>query len=174
MKLARALWWMISALLLIYGIPLLQRLLADTRPAVSLNTSQAVPREVDEGVQQAIVRDYTAAWQALASAVDKNDPATLNENFVGLALDQLSKRIRDQQAMGLKTRMVDHGHKVEAIFYSVDGSAIELRDKDDIETQILEDHTVIHSERSQIVYYAVMTGAEDHWKVRVLESAPEN
>jgi hypothetical protein len=173
MKLARALWWMIAGLLLLYGLPFLRQILADNKPTVQLNAKQATPREVDESVQQAIVRDYTAAWQALASAVNTNDPAVLNENFVGLALDQLAKRIRDQQTMGLKTRMLDHGHKVEAVFYSVDGSAIELRDTADIETQILEDHTVIHSERSQIVYYAVMTGAEDHWKVRVLESAPE-
>lgn len=173
MKLARVSWLTVAALLLLGSVSLLYRISADTKPAVQLKADNAAPRQVDEAVQQAIVRDYTAAWQALASAVDANDPAFLNENFVGLALDQLAKRIRDQQAMGLKTRMIDHGHKVEAVFYSVDGSAIELRDTADIETQILEDSTVIHSERSQIVYYAVMTGAEDHWKVRVLESAPE-
>ena len=172
MKLARVSWLTAAVLLLLGSVPLL-RISADSKPSVQLNVDKAAPRQVDEAVQQAIVRDYTAAWQALASAVDANDPALLNENFVGFALDQLAKRIRDQQAMGLKTRMVDHGHRVEAIFYSVDGSAIELRDTADIETQFLEDHTVIHSERSQIVYYAVMTGAEDHWKVRVLESSPE-
>ena len=29
---------------------------------------------------------------------------------------------------------------------------------------------IIHSDNAQIQYYVVMTGAEDHWKVRVLES----
>jgi hypothetical protein len=32
---------------------------------------------------------------------------------------------------------------------------------------------VIHSDQAQIQYYAVMTGAEDRWKVRVLESAAQ-
>jgi hypothetical protein len=30
---------------------------------------------------------------------------------------------------------------------------------------------VIYSDHAQVHYYAVMTGAEDRWKVRVLESA---
>jgi hypothetical protein len=36
---------------------------------------------------------------------------------------------------------------------------------------VLDGGTVIHSDQAQIHYYAVMTGAEDRWKVRVLESA---
>ncbi len=51
---------------------------------------------------------------------------------------------------------------------------MELRDTASIETQILEGNTVIHTDRAQIVYYVVMTGAEDHWKVRVLESHKED
>jgi hypothetical protein len=174
MKLARVLWLMAATLLWLCGAPLLRHIRADSKPAVQLNADQAAPRQVDEGVQQAIARDYAAAWQALAVAVDTNNPGVLNENFVGLALDKLTQRIRDQQSLGLKTRIIDRGHKVEAIFYSIDGSAMELRDTASIETQILEGNTVIHTDRAQIVYYAVMTGAEDHWKVRVLESHKED
>jgi hypothetical protein len=174
MKPARGVGLMVAAALLLAGGALLvHNILADSKPAVQLSADQAAPRQVDEGVQQAIARDYSAAWQALASAVDANNPAVLNENFVGLALDKLTQRIHDQQSLGLKTRILDRGHKVEAIFYSIDGSAIELRDTASIETQILEGNTVIHTDRAQIHYFAVMTGAEDHWKVRVLESAPE-
>jgi len=68
---------------------------------------------------------------------------------------------------------VDRGHKVEAIFYSLDGSAMELHDQAILETQILDGNTVIHSDRAAIQYYVVMTGAEDRWKVRVLESGRE-
>jgi len=172
MKLARALWLMISLLLLLYGLPLLRQILADSKAPVQLNADRAAPRQVDEGVQQAIARDYAAAWQTLGEAVNANHPAALNEYFVGLALDKLTGRIRDQQSLGLRTRIIDRGHKVEAIFYSVDGSAMELRDTASIETQILEGNTIIHSDNAQIQYYVVMTGAEDHWKVRVLESFP--
>jgi hypothetical protein len=172
MRLARVSVLAATAALLCFGaIPLLHHILADSKPAVHLNAEKAAPREVDDAVQQAIARDYAAAWQALASAVNVNDPRALNENFVGLALDKLTQRIRDQRSFGLKTRILDRGHKVDAVFYSVDGSAIELKDTANIETQILEGNTVIHSDRAEIVYYAVMTGAEDHWKVRVLDSA---
>ena len=56
-------------------------------------------------------------------------------------------------------------------FIRTDGAAIELKDTASIETQVLDGGTVIHSDQAQIQYYAVMTGAEDRWKVRVLESA---
>jgi hypothetical protein len=172
MKSVRIDFLMLAAALLIFaGTPLLRRILADTKPAVQLNVENATPRQVDDAVQQAIARDYSAAWQALGTGMSTNNAAVLNENFVGFALDTLTKRINDQQALGLKTRIIDRGHKVEAVFYSLDGSAMELKDTASIETQILEGETVIHSDRAQIQYYAIMTGAEDHWKVRVLESA---
>jgi hypothetical protein len=143
---------------------------ADAKPSVQLNVDKATPREVDDLVQQAIARDYAAAWQALTSALSNNNPAGLNDNFVGFAHDKLTHRIHDQQQAGLQTRIIDRGHKVDAIFYSTDGAAIELRDTATLETQILEGNTVIHSDQSQVHYYVVMTGAEDRWKVRVLES----
>ena len=147
---------------------------ADSKPAVELRVDQAVPREVNETVQQALVRDYSAAWQALAVALADNNAAALNDNFIGFAQDQLARRVRDQQQTGLRTRIVDRGHKVEAIFYSSEGAAIELRDTATIDTQILDGNTVIHSDHAQIHYYAIMTGAEDRWKVRVLESGRED
>lgn len=148
----------------------LQRTQADTKPAVELRVDRAAPREVNETVQQAVVRDYSAAWKALGAALANNDAAALNDNFIGFAQDKLSQRIRDQQQAGLTTRIVDRGHKVEAVFYSPEGAAIELKDTATLETRILDGGTVIHSERAQIHYYAIMTGAEDRWKVRVLES----
>ena len=31
--------------------------------------------------------------------------------------------------------------------------------------------TVLHTDRAELHFYVVMTGAEDRWKVRVMESA---
>ena len=143
---------------------------ADAKPSVQLNVNQATPREVDDTVEQAIARDYASAWQALASALNNNNVAGLNDNFVGFAQDKLTRRIHEQQQAGLQTRIVDRGHKVDAIFYSTDGSAIELRDTATLETEILEGGTVIHSDQSQVHFYVILTGAEDRWKVRVMES----
>jgi hypothetical protein len=152
------------------ALPLLKRIFADTKPIVQLNIASTTPRAVEDSTQQAIVRDYSAAWQGMGTALANNSIGPLNENFTGYALDKLTERVKEQTQNGLKTRIVDHGHKVDAIFYSPDGSAIELKDTATLETQVLDGDTVIHSDQSQVHYYAVMTGAEDRWKVRVLES----
>lgn len=155
------------------GAPLLKRILADTKPAVQLTTNNAQPRDVEDVTENSVRRDYTAAWQALSTALANNTLQPLNDNFSGFALDKLTQRVKDQKELGLSTRIIDRGHKVDAIFYSPDGSAIELKDTASIETQVLDGGKVIHSDQAQIHYYAVMTGAEDRWKVRVLESSAE-
>jgi hypothetical protein len=172
MKLARLLVLTLGAVLVISGaVPLLKRILADTKPSVQLEVKNAQPREVEDVTQNAIVRDYTLAWQAISTSLANNTLQPLNDNFVGFALDKFTQRVKDQKQNGLTTRIIDHGHKVDAIFYSQDGAAIELKDTASIETQVLDGSTVIHSDQAQIQYYAVMTGAEDRWKVRVLESS---
>jgi hypothetical protein len=172
MRLTRILILTLGVAIAISGaVPLFERIFADTKPSVQLNVKSAQPREVEGVTQNAIVRDYTLAWQAIGTSLAANSLQPLNDNFAGFALDKLSQRVKDQKQNGLTTRIIDHGHKVEAIFYSPDGAAIELKDTASIETQVLAGGTVIHSDQAQIQYYAVMTGAEDRWKVRVLESA---
>jgi hypothetical protein len=159
------------AIMLSGAVPLARRILADTKPAVHADFSQAAPREVEDVTQQAVLRDYTAAWKGLSTALSNNSLAPLNENFTGFALNKLTERVKEQKQNGLSTRIIDHGHKVEAVFYSPDGSAIELKDTASLETQVLDGGNIIHSDQAQVHYYAVLTGAEDRWKVRVLESA---
>jgi hypothetical protein len=174
MKLARILILTTGVVLAISGaVPLLKRILADTKPAVQLNVKNAQPREVEQTTENAVLRDYTLAWQALGASLASNTLQPLNENFSGFALDKLTQRVKDQKEHGLTTRIIDRGHKVDAIFYSPDGAAIELKDTASIETQLLDGGTVIHSDQAQIQYYAIMTGAEDRWKVRVLESTQQ-
>ncbi|HEY6348937.1 MAG TPA: hypothetical protein VI636_05960 [Candidatus Angelobacter sp.] len=154
------------------SVPLLMWTQADGKPNIQLNADDARPRQLEEVTQNAILRDYTLAWQAMNTALDNNTIAPLKDNFTGFALEKLTQRVKDQQHQGLRTRIIDGGHKVEAIFYSKDGSAVELRDTASIETQVLDGDTVIHSDKSQVQYLAIMTGAADRWQVRVLESAP--
>ena len=168
-KLASAL--VLMAALILVGTPWLKRILADAKPAIQINVDNAAPRQVDDSVQQAIARDYSAAWQSLESALANNNAGALKDDFIGFALDKLTQRVKDQRQAGLRTRIVDRGHKVDAIFYSIDGSAIELKDTVTLDTEILDGDIVLHSDRAQIQYFAIMTGAEDRWKVRVLESA---
>jgi hypothetical protein len=172
MKMARAMVLVAgSALILSGALPLAKRILADTKPAVRFNASSSTPRELEDNTQQVIIRDYSAAWKGLSTALANNSMAPLRENFAGFARDQFTQLVQQQQQNGLTTRIIDRGHKVDAVFYSPDGSAVELKDTATIETQILDGGSVIHSDQAQIHYYAVMTGAEDRWKVRVLESS---
>lgn len=157
-------------LMTVAGVAVFDRIYAEVKPSVNVNVGGAVPREVDDTVQQAVTRDYSSAWQALASALANNNAGALSDNFVGFALDKMTQRVKDQQHAGVTTRMVDRGHKVDAIFYAPEGSSIELHDTATIDTEVLDGSTVIHTDRAQVHYYAVMTGAEDRWKVRVLES----
>ena len=174
MKLARILVLTAGVAIALSGaVPLLKHIFADTKPVVQLNVKNVQPRELEDVTQNAILRDYTLAWQAIGTSLANNSLQPLNENFSGFALDKFTQRVKDQKAQGLTTRIIDHGHKVDAIFYSPDGSAIELKDTATIETQVLDGGTVIHSDQAQIQYYAIMTGAEDRWKVRVLESTQQ-
>lgn len=152
-------------------IPLLIQSRADVKPNIQLNASDTQPRPLEDTTQKAILRDYTAAWQAISTALANNNTAPLSDNFTGFALEKLTQRVKEQRSTGLTTRIIDHGHHVNAIFYSRDGSAVELRDTASIETQVLEGSTILHSDNSQIQYLAVMTGAADRWQVRVLENA---
>ena len=174
MKLARILVLTIGVVIALSGaVPLLKHIFADARPDVQLNVSGVQPREVEDVTKNAILRDYTLAWQAIGTSLANNSLQPLNENFSGFALDKFTQRVKDQKTQGITTRIIDHGHKVDAVFYSPDGSAIELKDTATIETQVLDGGTVIHSDQAQIQYYAIMTGAEDRWKVRVLESTQQ-
>jgi len=172
MRLGRVSFMALAILTVSTAVPLLVWTFADSKPNVQLNVDNARPRQVEDATQNAILRDYTLAWQAMNTALANNTTAPLNDNFVGFALEKLRQRVKDQQHQGLKTRIIDSGHKVDAIFYSKDGSAIELRDTANIETQVLDGGTIIHSDKGQIQYLAVMTGAADRWQVRVLESVP--
>jgi hypothetical protein len=157
MKLARMLVLTLGVAVAISGaVPLLKHIFADTKPAVQLNVKNAQPREVEDVTQNAIVRDYTLAWQAIGTALANNTLQPLNENFAGFALYKFTQRVKDQKQSGLTTRIIDHGHKLDAIFYSPDGAAIELKDTASIETQVLDGSTVIHSDQAQIHYYGAV------------------
>ncbi len=86
MKLARLLILTIGVAIAISGaVPLLKRIFADTKPSVQLNIASTAPRAVEDSTQQSIVRDYSAAWQGLSSALANNSTAPLAENFTGYA-----------------------------------------------------------------------------------------
>jgi len=142
-------------------------------PEVQLNADNAGPRELEDLTRQSLARDYARAWSTMAQALDQNRPDALGNDFVGFALDNLTQRVASQQQNGLRTRIVDHGHKAVIVFYSPEGSSVELRDTAQLEIQVLQGSSVVHSENVTMHYISVMTPTEVRWKVRVLEALPE-
>jgi len=142
-------------------------------PQVQLNADNVGPRELEDLTRQSLARDYARAWATMAQALDHNRLDTLGNDFVGFALDNLAERVASQQKNGLHTHIVDHGHKATVVFYSPEGSSVQLRDTAQLEIQVLQGSTVVHSENLTLHYISVMTPTEVRWKVRVLEAVPE-
>ncbi|MGZ4789026.1 MAG: hypothetical protein ACXVZX_10950 [Terriglobales bacterium] len=145
---------------------------ASDLPKVDLNVSAAGPRQVEDTTERALERDYARAWSSMEAALAENRPDLLDADFVGVALDNLRDRVTQQQQSGLHTRYIDHGHKLQAIFYSPEGSAVQLADTAQIEVQFLDGDKVLRSEQRTENYTVVMTAAENRWKVRVLQATP--
>jgi len=154
---------------------------ADTNPAASKNNGPKVdlkagsaqPRQLEDTTEVAIARDYSIAWKALATALGENRADALDAGFVGVARNKFGKAVDDQNKAGLRRRYTDRGHKLEAIFYSPDGSAMQLRDTAQLDVEVLDGNTVIQREQIAQPYLVVMTVAEGSWKVRVLEELPK-
>lgn len=139
---------------------------------VHLAVDGAQPRQVEEATEAAVMRDYKTAWQNLALAMDKNRTDLLDPSFVGFAKERLSQAITEQKKDGLRRRYVDHGHKLEAVFYSYDGSALQLKDTASMEIQLMDGDKVVATQPGTIFYMVLMTPAENSWKVRDIEAVP--
>lgn len=145
---------------------------AATTPAINLNVQNAAPREIEEQTQKAVARDYAAAWQAMTEALDQNRVDLLSANFVGTATDKLTETIQAQNRAGIHRRYTDKGHQVQAVFYSTEGSAMELHDTVQLHLELLDGSKLVHSEDVTVHYIALLTAAENSWKVRVLQEVP--
>jgi hypothetical protein len=141
-------------------------------PQVQFDISHIGPRQMEDVTGRNIPRDWSRAWQTLALAFAQNRPDLLGRYFTGFAQQKLAAAIATQQKTGLRTRYIDHGHKLAAYFYSPDGGAIELHDTADLEIQVFDGNDLVHSDRVTLHYVGLMTPAADHWEVRLLEAVP--
>jgi hypothetical protein len=127
---------------------------------------------VEDTTERAVSRDYAAAWQVMVDALKQNRTDILAANFIGNANDKLTAAIEDQRKNGLHQEIVDRGHQVDAVFYSPEGSAMELHDTAQVQLQLMDGTKVIHSQDATVHYVVLLTAAENSWKVRVLEAVP--
>ena len=163
--------WLVLAVIALVASPLLHA--ADAPDvAVKLNADNAGPHEMEDTTRASIEKAYARAWDTMAQALDTNNSSVIDKAFLGTARDNLAQRIADQKSLGMSTRLVDHGHKVDVVFYSPEGMSMQLRDTAQLEWQVLDGGKVVHSENVTQHYVVIMTPTEVTWKVRVLQETP--
>jgi hypothetical protein len=133
------------------------------------NAANPGPRDLEEQTQSAIKRQYAAAWANMTEALDQNRTDKLGHSFVGSALEQLKRRVDQQQKNGLSSKLADKTHHIDIAFYSPEGTAIELRDTVDIEQQTMDGSKSVSSDNRKQKYVVIFTLVEDKWKVRTLQ-----
>jgi hypothetical protein len=143
-----------------------------TLPAVQLNVENGAGRPVEELTKTAVARDYAKAWRSLSEALEQNRAELIDNDFVGVAEEKFASAVADQAKAGLRTRYIDHGHKLDVLFYSPEGLSIELRDTARLERQVLDGDKVVHSEQVTTHFISLMTPTEVRWKVRLLQEVP--
>jgi hypothetical protein len=147
---------------------------AASLPRVVLNADSIGPRPIEQRTGETVTHAYAQAWQDLADSLDSNRVDLLNDYFTGEAKERLKRRVSDQQKNGIRTHYVDNGHKVKAVFYSRDGGEMQLEDEAQVEVQVFDGQTLIHSDSAVHKYLVLMTPGADRWYVRSLESVPDN
>jgi hypothetical protein len=141
-------------------------------PQVHLDASGLAPRPIEELTGTAVVHDYAQAWRDLADALESGSSAELGEEFVGSARDRLVRRVGEQRQAGIHVRIVDHGHNLKAVFYSSDGTAMQLVDRAQLEIQTFDGDKLLDTQNAPHDYVILMTPGADRWYVRDIEEAP--
>jgi hypothetical protein len=141
-------------------------------PRVELNADNIGPRAIEDLTSKSVPRDYGFAWQTLEQALEENRPGLLDGYFTGLAKQDLAQRVTSQAKAGLHTRYEDRGHKLEALFYSPAGDAMQLRDHAKLDIQVLDGSKVIYEEPVSFDYMVIMSPGADRWLVRELQAMP--
>jgi hypothetical protein len=169
----RVLWLLLTIALIVMfltsAFSSLRAYAAEPATKIDINVANASPREVEETTRAAIQREYGSAWAAMTKSLAENFDAGIGASFVGAARDTLLSQLDQQKHNNLSTRIIDRGHKLDVVFYSPEGSAMQLRDTAQLEKQYLSGSSVVHSESITARYVVLMSVTEDRWKVRLLQ-----
>ena len=130
-------------------------------------------RKLEPQTASAVVRDYLESWEKFRAALDRNDPAALDPDFVGTARTKLAATIAQQAKMGIHTRYTDQSHNLQIVFYSPEGLSLQMIDNVEYDEQVLDHDRVLASQHVKTRYVVVLTPAEVRWKVRIFQDAPQ-
>jgi len=142
-------------------------------PEVHLDAAGLAPRPIEELTGTTIARHYALAWRNLSAVLESGRAEEVGEEFVGFAKDRLLKRISEQNQAGMHIHIVDHGHQLKAVFYSTDGSAMQLLDQAQLEIQTFDGNKLLDTQSAPHEYMVLMTPGADRWYVRDLEEVSD-
>jgi len=146
---------------------------AQSLPQVRLDADGLAPRPIEELTATTILHTYSLAWSSLATTLESGGPERLGEQFVGAAKDRLVRRVNEQNQTGVHVRILDHGHQLKAIFYSTDGTAMQLVDTAQLEIQTFDGSRLINTQSVPHQYVVLMTPGADRWYVRDLQEVSQ-
>jgi hypothetical protein len=146
--------------------------IAQSSPEVHLDAEGLAPRPIEELTGTTIVHHYAQAWHDLEDALQASRSDTLAEEFTGVAKSRLTQRVAEQQRTGVHIRVVDHGHHLKAVFYSTDGTAMQLVDQAQLEIQTFDGDKLLDTQNAPHEYIVLMTPGADRWYIRDLEEVP--
>lgn len=145
--------------------------LAAQEPSVHIQPPQLQgSRPVEKQTEASVIRDYLESWKSLESALDSNQASLLDANFVGTARDKLAHTIEEQSQLGIHSRYTARSHDLQIIFYSPEGSSIELVDTVEYDQQVLHQQKVLTAKPVHQRYLVVLTPSEVRWRVRILQA----
>jgi hypothetical protein len=144
------------------------------QPEVRVDTSQLQgPRPLEEQTRIAAIRDYLESWQNMSEAFQQNRAGILDADFVGAARDKLGKTIDEQLKLGIRTHYLDRTHEIQVLFYSPEGSSIELIDKVEYNVEVLDHEKPVTSMPASARYIVILTPSEVRWRVRVMQAVSD-
>lgn len=159
------------AILLSFTLALPLAGLADQQPSVRIEPAQLQgSRPVEKQTQAAVIRDYLESWTTLRSALDQNQPSILDASFVGTARDKLIDTIEEQTKLGLHARYIARSHDLQIVFYSPEGSSIQLIDDVEYDEQVFDHEKVLANTSMHQRYLVVLTPSEVRWRVRIFQA----
>ena len=146
---------------------------ADSSVRVQLDSKKAGPRSIESLTERGILRDYRFAWTSMSQALEFNTLDPLEGPFAGDAKQGLKETIVSQQRSGLSQRYADQNHRLEAVFYALEGDVMELHDTAEYQLQISDGGKVIDNEHVVVHFVVLMTPGADRWVIRQLQAVPQ-
>ena len=162
---------MTKSLMMMYCVLLIATPGLATDPSVHLQPANLRgSRPLEKQTETSVVRDYLQSWKSLQQALEENQVAKLDPDFIGTAHDKIAATIAAQSRSGIHTRYEDRSHDLQVVFYSPEGLSIQMTDDVEYEQKVFSKDKVLVTKIVHAHYLVVMTPSETRWQVRVLQA----